>query len=192
MDVVALSPAAQWALVIIAIFNVLLFGGLVAFVILGVKEFQKLRAQAQPILDRMKPIMDRVPPLMDEVKPIVANVNPLINDNVKPILGNVQEITHKVSGIVSDIGQHAHEIAETGEHTVKEITHRVEATGQVVADNVSKPVISMASFVAGVGRAFSVLKNYQKHEDNDHRPHANGDGAASNGEGMKASASGTL
>jgi len=192
MYAIALSPAAQWSLVIIAVCNVLLFGGLVAFVILGVRQFQKLREQVQPILDRVTPIMDRVPPIMDEVKPIVANVNPLINDNVKPILGNVQEITHKVSGVVSDLGQHAHEIAETGEHTVKEITHRVEATGQVVAENVSKPVINIASFAAGLGRAFSVLKNYQKQEDSETRPHANGNGATSHNDGMKADASGTL
>jgi len=165
---------------------------LVAFVVIGVKEFQKLRGQVQPIIDRITPIMDRVPPIMDEVKPVVANVNPLINDNVKPILGNVQEITHKVSDIVFDLGQHAHEIAETGEHTVKEITHRVEATGQVVAENVSKPVINIASFAAGLGRAFSVLKNYQKQDDNDHRPHANGNGATSGSDGMKADASSTL
>jgi phage-related protein len=191
MNVVTLSPAAQIALVVIAVLNVLFVGGLVAFIIIGVKEFQKLRAQAQPIIDRITPIMDRVPPIMDEAKPIVASVNPLINDNVKPILGNVQEITHKVSGIITDLGQHAHEIAETGEHTVKEITHRVEATGQVVAENVSKPVINVASFAAGLGRAFSVLKNYQKQTD-DSRPHANGNGASSSGDGMKATANNTL
>jgi len=168
---ISLSPVAQWSLAIIALFNVLLFGGLVAFVIVGIKEFQKLRSQIQPIIDRVTPILD-------EAKPVVAGVNPLINNNVKPILGNVQEITHKVSGIVTDLGNHAHEIAETGEHTVKEITHRVEATGQVVTDTVSKPVISAAGVIAGISRAFSVLKNYQPGpEDGDRREpdHSNGD-----------------
>jgi len=169
---VSLSPVAQWSLLIIAVFNVLLFGGLVAFVILGVKELQKLRGQAEKVMDQVKPILA-------EAKPVVASINPILNNNVKPILGNVQEITHKVSDIVTDLGQHAHEIAETGEHTVKEITHRVEATGQVVTDTVSKPVISIAGMIAGVSRALSVLKNYQGSANGDRREtvHANGDGA---------------
>jgi len=169
---VSLAPAAQWSLVIIAIFNVLLFAGLVAFVIVGVAEFKKLRAQVQPVIDRVNPILE-------EVKPVVAGINPMIDHNIKPILGEVQDITQKVSGMVSDISQHAHEIAETGEHTVKEITHRVEATGQVVTDTVSRPVISAAGFIAGLSRALSVLKSYQSgpaHETRRDHARANGDG----------------
>src|SRR5205085_9311928 len=134
---VYLSPVAQWSLGIIAFVNVLLLGGLCGAIIVAVKEFGKLRAQVQPTIDRVNGILD-------ETKPIVARVPPIIDADVKPILGNVQEITHRVSGIVSDVGQHVHEIAETGEHTVKEITHRVEATGQVVTDTVSRPVINAA------------------------------------------------
>jgi uncharacterized protein YoxC len=169
---VALSPAAQNSLVVIAIFNVLLFAvliGLVAGVMIALK---KIQAQIQPVIDRVNP-------LLEEAKPIVANVNPLINQNVKPILNNVQEITHKASGIVSDIGEHVHGIAETGEQTVKNLTHRVEAAGQVVTDTVSKPAISAASIVAGISKAFSVFKTYQgkPSEGPQGEPvHANGNG----------------
>lgn len=154
MQVVSLSGWAQWSLVIIALFNVLFVGVLAFAAFMLYKQFSKLRAQVQPIIDRVNPILE-------EARPIVANVNPLLNENVKPILGNVQEVTHKVSGIVTDLGTHVHEIAETGEQTVKDITHRVESTSHVVTDNVSKPVIGAASFIAGFSRALSVLKNYK-------------------------------
>lgn len=173
---VSLHWISQTALVIIALANVLLFGVLVGAVFGIMKAIQQIRKQIEPIVDRTKPIMDRVPMIMDEVRPVVANVNPLINENIKPILGNVQEITVKVSGIVGDLGQHAHEIAETGEQTVKHLSHRVESTGQVVTETVSKPVISAASIIAGVSRAFSVLKNYQGNTPEEHPPHTNGNG----------------
>jgi len=169
MTAIYLSPAAQVSLVIIAVINVLLLSVIVAAAMIGVQQFKKLREQVQPIIDRVNPILD-------EAKPLVASVNPLIDQNVKPILMNVQEITHKVSGIVTDIGNHAHEIAETGEHTVKEITHRVGSTSQMVTENVSKPVISAASLIAGVSRAFSVLKHYKPEPDNNtHRSSDNHD-----------------
>ncbi|MBW3624531.1 MAG: hypothetical protein KY468_14085 [Armatimonadetes bacterium] len=172
-----LSGWTQGALVVIAVVNVLLLGVLVGAVFGIMKALQKLREQVNPLIERTKPIMDRVPPIMDEAKTVVANVNPVINEQVKPIMGNVQEITVKVSGMVSDLSQHAHEIAETGEQTVKHLTTRVEAAGDVVTDTVSKPVISVASVIAGVSRAFSVLKNYQKSsQDPPHPPHANGNG----------------
>jgi uncharacterized protein YoxC len=183
---VALTPAAEWSLVIIAAFNLLLFAGLVVAVVVAVLEFKKLRAQIQPIIDRVKPILEEarpvvagINPMIDQnVKPILENVQDL-TQNVKPILGNVQEITHRVSDIVSDIGEHAHEIAETGQHTVKDLTHRVEATGHVVTDTVSKPVIGLAGVFAGIARAFSVLKEYQPARSSDGRSdtvYANGDG----------------
>jgi hypothetical protein len=157
----ALSPVTQWSLAIIALVNVLLLIGLVGIVFVAVGEFKKLRAQLQPVIDRVNP-------LLEEAKPIIGNVNPMINNNVKPILVNVQEVTHKVSGMVSDLGEHVHEIAETSQHTVKDLTHRVEATGHVVTENVSKPVINAASVIAGVSRAFSVLKNYESNHEDSH------------------------
>jgi uncharacterized protein YoxC len=188
---VTLSGWTQGALVVIAIVNVLLLAGLVGAVFAILGAVKKVQAQIQPVLDRTKPIMDRVPVLMDEVKPVIAGVNPLIDQSVKPILGNVQEITHKVSGIVTDLGEHVHEIAETGEQTVKHITRRVESTGQVVTDTVSKPVISAASVIAGIGRAFSVLKNYQK-DAREEPPHANGSSRGEAGDGAAASTGGTI
>jgi len=175
---IALSPAAQVSLVIIALINVLLLIGLVSAVVVAVTQFKKLREQVQPVIDRVTPILE-------EVKPVVANVNPLLEGSVRPILGNIQEITHKVSGIVGDVGAHVHSIAETGEHTVKEITHRVEATGQVVTDNVSKPVISAASMFAGISRAFSVLKHYQNDDAPSAPAHTNGDGATASASSRK-------
>ena len=171
---ITLSGWVQWPLVIIAVMNVI-FVGILAFAALKMaQEVAKLRAQVQPIIDRVNPILE-------EARPVVANVTPLINTNVRPILGNVQEITQKVSGIVTDLGQHAHEIAETGEQTVRELTHRVEATGQVVTESVSKPVIGAASLFAGITRAVSVLKNYKsepaKGNGRDHS-HADGNGAS--------------
>lgn len=163
MDV-SIHWISQTALVIIALVNVLLLGGLVVSVFLILKALKQVQKQLQPIIDRTAPIMDRVPVLMDEVRPIVANVNPLINENVKPILGNVQEITGKVSGIVSDLGPHVHGIAETSEQTVKQFSERIATSGQTVAETVSRPVIRIAGIVAGVRRAFSVLKHYRKGE----------------------------
>jgi len=188
---VTLSGWTQGALVVIALVNVLLLAGLIGAVFFVLAAIKKIQAQIQPVIDRTQPIMDRVPVLMDEAKPIIAGVNPLINENVKPILGNVQEITHKVSGMVTDLGAHVHEIAETGEQTVKHLTQRVESTGQVVTENVAKPVISAASVFAGISRAFSVLKNYQKNA-NEGQPGANGNGHHATGDGAEPASTGTL
>jgi uncharacterized protein YoxC len=188
---VTLSGPTQIALVVIAIVNVLLLAGLIGAVFAILAAVKKMQTQIQPVIDRTKPIMDRVPVLMDEAKPVIAGVNPLIEQNEKPILGNVQEITHKVSGIVSDLGTHVHEIAETGEQTVKNITQRVESTGQVVTENVAKPVISAASVFAGISRAFSVLKNYQKSAP-EGAPGVNGNGRHETGDGAKSAPAGTL
>ncbi len=177
---VALSGAAQTSLVVIAVFNVILFALLIGAVVMGVVAFKKLQAQIQPVIDR-------VTPLLDEAKPIVANVNPLINQNVKPILSNVQEITHKASGIVSDVGQRVHEIGQTGEETVKHLTHRVETAGQVVTDTVSKPAISAASIFAGINRAISVFRTYEKPNEPDFVNPPSSDGHLSmNGNGHPA------
>jgi hypothetical protein len=157
-----------------------LFGGLIAFVVLGIREFQKLRKQIEPLVDRAKPLMEDARPIMASAHQVVNQVNQAVAHDVKPILGNVQEITHKAGVIVSDLGSHAHEIAQTGEQTVKGLTHKVGATGEVIADNVSKPVIRIASALTGVGRALTVLKNYKAGEEELHRDghsRANGDGA---------------
>ena len=150
--VVTLSTWAEWALVTIAAFNILLFGALVIGLLFGIREFKKLRGQVQPVIDRVNPILE-------EVRPAVAKVAPMIENNVRPMLDNVRDMTHTARGVVTDLGARAKRVGETGEKTVKDVSEHVGRTSRVVSEGVGKPLIEVAAAITGIAKALSILRS---------------------------------
>jgi predicted PurR-regulated permease PerM len=136
-DTVSLSPLTNIAILLMAAGNLLVFAGLV-FLAFKIKEV---------------------------VKHAVREVVDESLSRVQPVITNVTEITGRVSETVATVAPKVERMAQTGESTVQDVSRKVKGTSDIVTERVAKPVVLMASTLAGIAKGWETLRSRRPGQD---------------------------
>lgn len=89
---------------------------------------------------------------------LALSVKKLVNQNVKPVVGEVHATIQSVHSVVDKVEDKAENILDISEKTARKLSGTVTATGEMVKQSVTNPLISFSSMVAGVTEAIRTLQ----------------------------------
>lgn len=92
---------------------------------------------------------------------LIVSVKKLLDKQVASTVGEVQATLREVHTLVDTVENKAQRIMDVSEETVRKVSGRVVATTDLVQETITSPLISLSSTVAGLLKAFQVLRQDQ-------------------------------
>ena len=85
-------------------------------------------------------------------------VKKLLDNSVQPVLKEAKSTINNVNTLVDKVENKTERILEISEDTARKVSGRVVATTDIVQDTITSPLINISSIVAGINRAFTILR----------------------------------
>lgn len=142
MEIVRLDTWSQVVITVLAAAQVLTLLALVGVIVYVVKQLKTIAT-------------DTVDQVLEKTLP-----------KIQPTLENVSDTTARVSDLVDKISPKVVQIADQGETTVHSVGEKVKATSNIVTENVTRPIVNIASLLTGVQKGLEVwqtAKDTQSH-----------------------------
>ena len=138
MTTVQLNPMTNIAILVMAAAQILLVLGIVFF---ALKLPSIIKGAVDEVLNKTLP-------------------------KVQPVLDNASHITGQVSEIVEKVSPRVVQIANESEDTVHSVTTKVKATSNLVTENVARPIVNIASLLAGAQKGLEVWQTAKTTQSN--------------------------
>lgn len=172
-----LASWASIALIVIALVNLGILGGLVYLIFMVRRQVESVRGHALPIMDEARSTFSTVrntaTQMAQRTETMAAQAEEIARDfstRAEQLTSDLSqrfehvsdELTNRFDNVSSGLTESAQRLLTVSEQIAERVASRVDTATTVLEDAVTKPLISLASVRAGINKGLEVWREFGK------------------------------